>query len=127
MIIIDAITVKRGIEISSRGGVKNTWLEVKAKDTKKRGQGQEQPFRGQTLWRPRTEMLKTQAQVFSKKSLQKIFQAISKKGKQIRSSQIFRELSGVFLHNCKNKQIPTIVGTDANAHCTIWGSSDTKP
>ena len=42
-----------------RGGVEDTRLEAKAKDTKKnRGQGQGQPFRGQTLSRPRTGMLK---------------------------------------------------------------------
>ena len=41
----------------TRGGVEDTRLE--AKDTKKiRGQGQGQPFRGQTLSRPRTGMLK---------------------------------------------------------------------
>ena len=41
-----------------RGGVEDTRLEAKAKDTKKiRGQGQEQPFRGQTLSRPRTGLL----------------------------------------------------------------------
>ena len=54
--------------IMNRGGVEDTRLEAtrleaKAKDTKKiRGQGQGQPFRGQTLSRPRT-----QAQVLSKK------------------------------------------------------------
>ena len=43
-----------------RGGVEDTRLEVKAKDTKKiRGQGQ--PFRGQTLSRPRTGMLEAKA------------------------------------------------------------------
>ena len=42
----------------TRGGVEDTRLEAKAKDTKKiRGQGQGQPFRGQTLSRPRTGML----------------------------------------------------------------------
>ena len=38
-----------------RGGVEDTRLEAKAKDTKKNrghGQGQGQPFRGQTLLRP---------------------------------------------------------------------------
>ena len=41
--------------VLSRGGVEDTRLEAKAKDTKKiRGQGQGQPFRGQTLSRPRT-------------------------------------------------------------------------
>ena len=45
-----------------RGGVENTRLEAKAKDTKKiRGQGQGQPFRGQTLSRPRTGMLEAKA------------------------------------------------------------------
>ena len=48
-----------------RGGVEDTRLEAKtkAKDTKKiRGQGQGQPFRGQNLSRPRTEMLETKDQ-----------------------------------------------------------------
>ena len=45
-----------------RGGVEDTRLEAKAKDTKKiRGQGQGQPFRGQTLSRPRTGMLGAKA------------------------------------------------------------------
>ena len=44
----------------SRGGVEDTRLEAKAKDTKKiRGQGQS--FRGQTLSRPRTGMLEAKA------------------------------------------------------------------
>ena len=80
----------------SRGGVEDTRLEAKAKakDTKKiRGQGQGQPFRGQTLSRPRTGMLEAKAkdqghkaQVLSekkkKKVFTKIFQAISKKKKK---------------------------------------------
>ena len=42
------------VNISS--GSEDTRLEAKAKDTKKvRGQGQEQPFRGQNLSRPRQE------------------------------------------------------------------------
>ena len=72
-----------------RGGVEDTRLEAKAKDTKKirgQGQGQGQPFRGQTLSRPRTGMLEAKAkdqghkaQVLSKKKkvFTKIFQAIS--------------------------------------------------
>ena len=76
--------------------------KAKAKDTKKiRGQGQGQPFRGQTLSRPRTGMLEAKAkdqghkaQVLSKKKkrfsqkffkrsplknvFQKIFQALHK-------------------------------------------------
>ena len=61
-----------------RGGVEDTRLEAKAKDTKKiRGQGQ--PFRGQTLSRPRTGMLEPKDQGHKrkcspkKKSLQKSF------------------------------------------------------
>ena len=68
----------------TRRGVEDTKLEAKAKDTKKiRGQGQRQPFRGQTLSRPRTEMLEAKAKdtavsVFQKKKVfKKVFQAIS--------------------------------------------------
>ena len=42
--------------VDTRGGVEDTRLEAKAKDTKKI-QGQGQPFRGQNLSRPRTGML----------------------------------------------------------------------
>ena len=46
------------LAVRIRGGVEDTRLEAKAKDTKNiRGQGQGQPFRGQTLSRPRTGML----------------------------------------------------------------------
>ena len=65
----------------------DTGLEAKAKtkDTKKiRGQGQGQPFRGQTLSRPRTGMLEAKDQGHSrkcstkkKKVFRKVFQAIS--------------------------------------------------
>ena len=49
-------------DLLCRGGVEDTRLEAKAKDTKKnRGQGQGQPFRGQTLSRPRTGMLEAKA------------------------------------------------------------------
>ena len=83
----------------NRGGVEDTRLEAKAKDTKKiRGQDQGQPFQGQTLSRPRTGMLlakakdqghkhkcspkkKRSSQKFFKRSpqknvFQKIFQAL---------------------------------------------------
>ena len=48
----------------NRGRVEDTRFEAKAnaKDTKKiRGQGKGQPFRGQTLSRPRTGMLEAKA------------------------------------------------------------------
>ena len=94
--------------IFNRGGVEDTRLEAKAKakDTKKirgQGQGQGQPFRGQTLSRPRTGMLEAKAkdqghkaQVLSKKkkkrSSQKFFRRSpkkKKKKKKKRSSQNF--------------------------------------
>ena len=71
--------------VRRRGGVEDTRLEAKAKDTKKiRGQGQGQPFRGQTLSRPRTGMLEAKDQGHSRKCSpkkkilkKKVFQAIS--------------------------------------------------
>ena len=81
----------------NRGGVEDTRLEAKAKDTKKiRGQGQRQPFRGQTLSRPRTGMLEAKAKdqghkrkcsPKKKRSSQKFFRRSPKKKK--RSSQKF--------------------------------------
>ena len=73
---------------------------------------------------------RTRTQVFSKKKkkvLKNFFQAISNRRKQKRLSQIFREVSGAFLHDFKNEQIPTVVGTNANAHHIILGSSDINP
>ena len=74
---------------ATRGGVEDIRLE--AKDTKKiRGQGQGQPFRGQTLSRPRTGMLEAKDQGHKSKCSQKkkkkkvftkIFQAISTKNR----------------------------------------------
>ena len=92
--------------VVSRGGVEDTRLEAKAKakDTKKiRGQGQ--PFRGQTLSRPRTGMLEAKAkdqghkaQVLSKKKKKKvftkIFQAISKKKKKKKKKGLHKNFSG---------------------------------
>ena len=67
------------MKYSNRGGVEDTRLEAKAKDTKKiRGQGQH--FRGQTLSRPRTGKLEAKAKdqghsrkCSLKKNLQKSF------------------------------------------------------
>ena len=71
--------------VNTRGGVEDTRLEAKAKDTKKiRGQGQ--PFRGQNLSRPRTGMLEAKAKdqghrrkcsLKKKKVFKNFFQAIS--------------------------------------------------
>ena len=97
------MTVERVLKIITRGGVEDTRLEAKAKDTKKiRGQGQGQPFRGQTLSRPRTGMLEAKAkdqghkaQVLSKKKKKGLHKNFSgdlqkkKKKKKKRSSQKF--------------------------------------
>ena len=69
-------------KLQFRGGVEDTRLEAKAKDTKKnRGQGQGQPFRGQTLSRPRTGMLEAKAkdQEHSRKCSQKKKKKVFKK------------------------------------------------
>ena len=95
------------VTLTSRGGVEDTRLEAKAKDTKKirgQGQGQGQPFPGQTLSRPRTGMLEAKAkdqghkaQVLSKKKKKKvftkIFQAISKKKKKKKKKGLHKNFS----------------------------------
>ena len=86
--VVQVLTGHRNLQRhkkTTRGGVEDTRLE--AKDTKKiRGQGQGQPFRGQTLSRPRTGMLEAKAKdqghkrkcsPKKKKVFTNIFQAIS--------------------------------------------------
>ena len=78
-LIVNPLITKLTFSLTRRGGVEDTRLE--AKDTKKirgQGQGQGQPFRGQTLSRPRTGMLEAKAkdqghkaQVLSKKKKKK--------------------------------------------------------
>ena len=97
--------------VVSRGGVEDTRLEAKAKakDTKKirgQGQGQGQPFRGQTLSRPRTGMLEAKAkdqghkaQVLSKKKKKGLHKNFSgdlqkkKKKKKKVFTKIFQAIS----------------------------------
>ena len=88
-------------EFIPRGGVEDTRLEAKAKDTKKiRGQGQGQPFRGQTLSRPRTGMLEAKAKDQGHKA-----QVLSKKKKKKRSSQkFFKNFSGDLQKKKKKKK-----------------------
>ena len=60
----DVLEIYICIYFAVSSGVEDTRLEAKAKakDTKKiRGQGQGQPFQGQTLSRPRTGMLEAKA------------------------------------------------------------------
>ena len=109
-------------------GVEDTRLEAKAKNTKKSeakakdSSSEDRPSRCQGR---NARGQGHRRKCSPKKKIFKIFfQAIFKRGKQKRSSQIFCEVSGVFLHNFKNEQIPTIIGTDANAHHIILGSSN---
>ena len=97
------------VTLVGRGGVEDTRLEAKAKakDTKKiRGQGQGQPFRGQTLSRPRTGMLEAKAkdqghkaQVLSKKKKKGLHKNFSgdlqkkKKKKKKVFTKIFQAIS----------------------------------
>ena len=63
-----------------RGGVENTRLEAKAKDTKQiRGQGEEQLLRGQTLSRPRTGMLEAKDRNARGRGPRTLVQGFSKK------------------------------------------------
>ena len=74
------------------GGVEDTRLE--AKDTKKiRGQGQGQPFPGQTLSRPRTKDTSARAlQKKKKRSSQKFFRRSPKQKKRV-LTKIFQAIS----------------------------------
>ena len=90
-----------------------------SKDIPSRGKGQE-------CSTPRTK--DTGASVLQKnRSSKNFFQAIFKRAKQKMSPQIFCEVSGFFVHNFINDQIPTNVGTDGNAHHTKRRSSDINP
>ena len=71
-----------------RGGVEDTRLDAKAKDTKKirgQGQGQGQPLRVQTISRPRTGMLEAKAKDQGHKA-----QVLSKKKKKVFTKKFFR-------------------------------------
>ena len=81
----------------TRDEVEDTRLEAKVKDTQKiRGQGQ--PFRGQTLSRPRTGMLKAKDQGHKRKCSPK------KKGLQKNFSGNLRRKKKVFRRSPKKKK-----------------------
>ena len=84
-----------------RSGVKDTRLEAKAKDTKKiRGQGQ--PFRGQTLSRPRTGMLEAKDHGHKrkcspkKKGLHKNFSSAPQNFNNSKNSAVLEQRTGQF-------------------------------
>ena len=92
------------MNLNNRDKVEDTRLEAKAKDTKKiRGQGQGQPFRGQTLSRPRTGMLEANAKDTERKcspkkkrTSQKFFRRSQKKKKKKKKkvfTKIFQAIS----------------------------------
>ena len=89
-----------------RGGVEDTRLEAKAKDTKKSAAkeslSEDKPLKAKERnARGQNQGPRTQAQVFKKKKEWKesfsktFFRRSPKEEKQKRSSQIFREVSGV--------------------------------
>ena len=89
------------LDLFPRGGVEDTRLEAKAKDTKKirgQGQGQGQPFRGQTLSRPRTGMLEAKAKDQGHKA-----QVLSKKKKK----GLHKNFSGDLQKKKKKKKVFT--------------------
>ena len=100
--LLEFFVTKMQQGLTTRGGVEDTRLEAKAKDTKKI-QGQGQPFRGQTLSRPRTGMLEAKAKdqghkrkcsPKKKKGLYKIFFRRSpKKKKKKVFTKIFQAIS----------------------------------
>ena len=93
------------VQNSKRKAVNQRW--IRGHKAPAQGQGHKKKIPGQEQGHRR--------KCSPKKGLQKVFQAISKREKQKRSLQIFREVCDVFLHNFKNEQIPTIVETDAVA------------
>ena len=52
-----------------------------------------------------------------------VFVSVSTAAEEPAPPKLMRDL----LVFAENQQIPTIVGTDANAHRTIWGSSNINP
>ena len=75
----------------NRGGVEDTRLEAKAKDTKKI-QGQEQPFQGQTLSRPRTGMLEAKDQGHKRKCSPKKKRSSQKFFKRSPQKNVFQKI-----------------------------------
>ena len=140
------------MQLGIRGGVEDTKLEAKAKDTKKSevkdGPSEDKPSRGQGQ---KCSRPKTQAQVFppkktssnfffrrfpKKKSLQhnfsgdlkkkrkvskKIIQVISRREKHKRSSQIFREVTGVFQQNCSDSKNSAVLDPGTGQFSSTWG------
>ena len=110
-----------------RGGVEDTRLE--AKDTKKiRGQGQGQPFRGQTLSRPRTRMLEAKAKDQGHK------RECSPKKKKKRSSQKFFKrcpqknvFQKIFLALHKILTIQKILLSSSRGQANFRGLEASKP
>ena len=133
----------------TRGGVEDTRLEAKAKDTKKiRGQGQ--PFRGQTLSRPGTVMLEAKAKdkcSQKKKRSSQNFSSAPQNFNNSKNSAVLEPRTGQFsrtwgleakdfkmcprgqgrprgLHLC---WLRPDVAAKASAHAIFYGLSDGRP
>ena len=110
-----------------RGGVEDTRLEAKAKDNKKiRGQGQGQPFRGQTLSRPRTGMLeaKTKDQGHKRKCFPKKKRSSQKFFKRSPQKNVFQKYFQV-LH--KILTIQKIVLSSSRGQANFRGLEASRP
>ena len=127
----------------TRGGVEDTRLEAKAKDTKKiRSQVQGQPFQGQTLSRPRTGMLEAKAKdqghkrkcspKKKKRSSQKFFKRSPKKKKRC-SRKFFKRSpqKNVFQKNFQALQkiltIQKIVLSSSRGQANFRGLEASRP
>ena len=127
------------MRVFSRGGVEDTRLEAKAKDTKKKSedkakntkkirgqaQGPGQSFRGQTLSRPRTGMFEakdTSASVLqkqkTKKGLQNFFSC------DLQKKKVFKNL---FQAICKILTIQKIVLSSCRGQCNFRGFETSRP
>ena len=94
--VCDRDQVELEAMVLDRGGVEDTRFEAKAKDTNKiLGQGQGQPFQGQTLSRPRPRTKDTSASALrKKKGLHKNFLGDLKKHKKKKVfTKIFQAIS----------------------------------
>ena len=126
------MTTKEFARLIIRGEVEDTKLEAQAKNTKKfeaknsPSENRPSPSQGQECSRSRTK--DTGGSILQKKKFFKnFFQAISRLGKQKRSSKIFREVSGVFQNIFAVQKIGNFRGLDVSrprtSKCVIEDST----
>ena len=109
----------------TRGGVEDTRLEAKAKDIKKiRGQGQGQPFRGQTLSRPRTGMFEAKDQGHKRKRSPKKKRSSQKFCRRSPQKNVFQKIFQAF-H--KLLTIQKIVLSSSRGQANFRGLETSRP